>query len=236
MLAIHRKRHTWADKVDGYIALTEFARHKFVEGGLPAEKINVKPNFLLRDPGEKMSDGEFALFVGRLSPEKGLGILLRAWRLLHSPIPLQIIGEGPIRSELEHRAGDYSLSGVSFRGRLSRSETQSAIKSARVLILSSECYENFPMTIIEAFACGTPVICSRLGAMQEIVKDGWTGLHFTPGSAEELAERVEWAWNHPPQMRAMGKRARLEYEGKYTAVKNHTILMEVYQHAIAALA
>jgi glycosyltransferase involved in cell wall biosynthesis len=88
------------------------------------------------------------------------------------------------------------------------------------------------MTIAESFACGVPVICSRLGAMQEIVDDGRTGLHFTAGDAEDLAGKVDWAWSHAERMRAMGMEARQEYESKYTAEKNYPLLMEIYQHAV----
>ena len=92
-------------------------------------------------------------------------------------------------------------------------------------------YENFPVTIAESFACSTPVICSRLGAMEEIVSDGRTGLHFTPADSEDLAAKVEWAWTHPEQMLGMGAQARSEYESKYTAEKNYPLLMEIYNRA-----
>jgi glycosyltransferase involved in cell wall biosynthesis len=88
------------------------------------------------------------------------------------------------------------------------------------------------MTIIEAYACGLPVIASRLGVMQEIVHDGRTGLHFTPGDADDLARKVEWAWAHPDEMRKMGQNARAEYEAKYTAERNYKMLIDVYQQAI----
>jgi glycosyltransferase involved in cell wall biosynthesis len=90
------------------------------------------------------------------------------------------------------------------------------------------------MTVVEAFACGVPVICSRLGAMQEIVADGRTGLHFTVGDAQDLAQKVEWAWTYPERMAEMGKEARQEYEAKYTAERNYPLLMEIYQRTIAS--
>ncbi|MBZ5516219.1 MAG: glycosyltransferase, partial [Acidobacteriia bacterium] len=189
MLAVHRRRRTWVEAVNRYITLTQFALRKFVEGGIPQEKISVKPNFVSPDPGERATDGATAVFVGRLSPEKGLHGLLAAWGLLPKTIPLQIIGDGPLRVELQEQAARNNLSSVFFRGRLGHDETKEAIKSARCLVLPSECYESFPMAIVEAFACGVPVICSRLGAMQELVADGSTGLHFTPGDAEHLADR-----------------------------------------------
>jgi len=135
---------------------------------------------------------------------------------------------------LEAHANKASLSDVRFLGQLPREEVIGALKRARCLVFTSEWYENFPVTLAEAFACGVPVICSRLGAMPEIVADGRTGLHFTPGDPEDLAQKVEWAWTHPEQMAEMGKEARREYEAKYTAERNYRMLMEVYRHAIAS--
>ena len=103
---------------------------------------------------------------------------------------------------------------------------------ARFLVFPSEWYENFPVTIVESFACGVPVICSRLGSMEEIVHDNRTGFHFSPGDSKDLADKVEWAWNHPEYMRSMGEEARHEYETKYTGEKNYPLLMEIYQHAL----
>jgi glycosyltransferase involved in cell wall biosynthesis len=108
------------------------------------------------------------------------------------------------------------------------------MKRARFLVLPSELYETFGRVAVEAFACGVPVIASRLGAMQEIVEDGRTGLHFSPGDADDLAAKVEWAWTHPNEMQAMGRAARAEYEAKYTAEQNYRMLMEIYQKVLGA--
>jgi glycosyltransferase involved in cell wall biosynthesis len=234
MLAVHRMARTWVDGVTTFIALSEFSRRKFTEGGLPDSKIRVKPNFVSPDPGEKDGAGDDAVFVGRLSPEKGVKSLLRAWGQLRVPVPLRILGDGPLRGELEQMVCDLKLSKVTFLGHVDYAATQSAIKNARFLVLPSECYENFPLTIVEALSCGTPVICSRLGAMQEIVTDRGTGLHFMPGNPDDLADKVAWAWDHPRQVTDMGKAARQEYEQKYTAENNYQSLMSIYQHAIAA--
>jgi glycosyltransferase involved in cell wall biosynthesis len=232
MLAVHRKRQTWKRMIDCYITLSHFARKKFVEAGFPAEKMFVKPNFVHPDPGARGSKGEYALFAGRLSVEKRVSTLLAAWERLQTNIPLIIVGDGPQRKELEAEAAQRGLSGVCFHGHLSRNQTLAAIKQARVLVSPSEWYECFPMAIVEAFASGTPVICSRIGAMQEIVVDGHTGLHFTPGDAEDLAEKVESAWARPGYLSEMGRAARAEYEAKYTAERNYHLLMDVYQRAI----
>jgi glycosyltransferase involved in cell wall biosynthesis len=235
MLTAHRLRGTWEREVTSYVALTEFSRNKFIEGGLPAEKIFVKPNFVDPDPGARTSDGDHVLFVGRLSPEKRVSTVLAAWKCLRLPIPIIVIGGGPDRPQLEAQAVEDGLTNVRFLGQVPRAQTLTAINQARFLVFSSEWYENFPMTIAEAFACRTPVIASRMGAMQEIVRDGYTGLHFNPGDPEDLARKVEWAWTHPDEMRAMGTEARSEYESKYTAEKNYPMLMKIYERAIEGL-
>jgi glycosyltransferase involved in cell wall biosynthesis len=167
---------------------------------------------------------------------KGVNTLITAWRRVSRNIPLWIVGDGPERPELEAQAQRARLENVIFKGRLPNSETIAAIKGARFLAFPSEWYENFPVTIAEAFACGTPVLCSRLGSMQEIVADGQTGLHFTPGDPDDLSAKVEYAWSHPADMQTMGANARLEFEARYTARANYTSLMSIYQDAIACYA
>ena len=233
MLGVHRALGTWQNKVSAYIATTEFARGKFVAGGLPADRVHVKSNFLDVDPGPKKDVGDYALFVGRLSPEKGGDILLDAWERLSLPIPLQIIGDGPMREQLEARAAQRGLSHIQFRGQIPRPEVIEAIKKSRFVIVPSQCYENFPVTIAEAFACGTAVICSEHGGMKEIVADQRTGLHFIPGEPADLAAKAAWAWMHTREMDEMGKAARLEYEARYTAEKNYAILAGIYAQAVS---
>ncbi len=232
MLASHRLRETWKREVACFVALSQFARNKFVQGGLPEEKIFVKPNFVSPDPGARTGDGEGVVFVGRLSPKKRMDTVLAAWKRLNHSIPLLIIGGGSDREELEAEAAREGLVHVHFQGQLPREQTLAAINKARLMVFASEWYENFPVTLAEAFACSTPVICSRLGVMEEIVADGQTGIHFTPGDPEDLARKVEWAWTHPAEMRVMGLAARKEYEDKYTAEKNYPILMDIYKRAL----
>jgi len=234
MLKTHRERRTWTDAVTGYVVATEFARQKFIHGGLPAEKIFVKPNFVDPDPGERSQPGDYALFVGRLSPEKGVSTLLAAWSRLGPSIPLVIAGDGPLRPRLEAEVAKNNLRQVSFRGRLNPSETRAAMKQARFLVLPSLWYEGFPMVMAESLACGTPVLGSRLGAIEEIITDGRTGLHFTTGDPTDLGEKVEWAWNHPSELTAMGREARRDYESRYTSEMNYSLLMAIYQQVIKA--
>jgi glycosyltransferase involved in cell wall biosynthesis len=234
MVGVHRRLRTWTNMVDCYIALTEFARAKLIEGGLPADRIRVKPNFVLPDPGPKQARGDYALFVGRLVIAKGVLSMIKAWAQMPRPVPLVIAGDGPCRAQLESELKAGKLPSVNYLGRLSRQDTLAAMKNARFLIFPSEWYEGFPVTMAEAFASGVPVICSRLGSMQEIVADGRTGLHFQAGDPQDLAKKVEWAWEHPEEMDAMGHQARLEFEKKYTAARNIEMLEEIYESAIAS--
>jgi len=236
MLAFHRGVETWTRMVDCYIALSEFARNKFVEGGLPRERVMVKPNFVPAIRGKDEGRGEYALFVGRLSAEKGLRTLIAAWTRLRQPIPLILVGDGPLRTELSVEVQRHGLSGINFRGRLPRDQTLELMSGARFLVLPSECYENFPVSIAEAFSCSTPVICSRLGALEEIVENGRTGLHVIPADPQDLADKVEWAWQQPSRMQTMGLEARTEYEAKYTPERNYQLLMAIYEHTLTGYA
>ena len=223
MLAVSRLRRTWVDKITRYITLTNFARQKFILGGFPAGRVDIKPNFVYPDPGTNRGTGKHAVFVGRLSQEKGVPTLLEAWQRLRPAPPLEVIGDGPLRAGLETQTKERGLSSVTFRGHVVRNQTLALLKKAAFLVLPSDCYENFP--------CGVPVICSRLGAMEEIVADGRTGLHSTSGDPEDLAHKIDWAMSHPRQMAEMGREARREYETKYTAERNYSLLMEIYQRA-----
>jgi glycosyltransferase involved in cell wall biosynthesis len=249
MLGVHRRLRTWNNLVDCYVALTEFARHKMIEGGLPADRIRVKPNFVLPDPGSRETSFEetgfketsseqgssgYALFVGRLVKAKGVLSMMKAWEHLPRHIPLMIAGDGPCREQVEAELKSGKLPSVKYLGRLSRPDTLATMKKARFLVFPSEWYEGFPVTIAESFACGIPVICSRLGSMQEIVTDGLTGLHFQAGDAEDLGKKVQWAWEHPEEMDAMGRLARREFETKYTASRNIEMLEEIYEFAMAS--
>jgi glycosyltransferase involved in cell wall biosynthesis len=234
MLATHRRLGTWRDSIDRYIALTEFSRDKFISAGFPAQKIAVKSNFVGSDPGPRTQTRDFALFAGRLTPEKGLATLLDAWERLAVLCPLEIVGDGPERPALEARVRERNIQGVTFRGSISRAETIALMKTARFLISPSTWYEGFPMVIAEALACGTPVICSRLGAMREIITDGVTGLHFEPGNAEDLARTVTKACSQPHAQAAMSRKARRAYENNYTAEKNYAQQMEIYREAMGA--
>jgi len=234
MLAFHRALETWRTSVTRFIALTQFAKEKFVEAGLPSEKFVVKPNFAEPDPKERSGPGEYAVYTGRLTKDKGLRVLLDGWHRLPKPYPLQIVGDGPERAALEAQVRELKLSGVTFRGWLPRGEAIETVKGARFSVVPSLWYEGFPMCVVEAFACGTPVLSSRLGGLKEIVQDHATGLHFNPGDAGDLAAKVEWGWCRPEELVRMGRTARRTYEASYTAEKNYSQLLSIYKQSSSA--
>jgi glycosyltransferase involved in cell wall biosynthesis len=231
LLTLHRWMRTWSEKVNRYIAPTEFLRGKYLEGGFPADRIAVKPNFILQDPGVREGTGEYALYVGRLSPEKGVRTLVDAWKHLKE-IPLKIVGSGPLQMELQSILSTNHITHVEMPGRVPREDIPPLMKKARFLVFPSICFESFGMSIVESYSCGVPVIASRLGAMAELVRDGRTGLLFAPGDTGELAEKAQWAWNHPEEMAMMGLAARREYENKYTSEHNHRLHIQIFQHAL----
>ena len=232
VLSIHRSRQTWLKKVDAFIAISRFVGDKFVDSGFPAKKVFVKPNFVDPDPGERTGPGEYALFAGRLSPEKGVSTLIEAWRRLPKAIPLVIVGEGPSRERLRAEVSAARTNDIRFAGRLERNEVSEAMKKAAFLIVPSVWNEPFGLVLAEAFACGTPVIGARVGAIPEMLDHEVTGLHFAPGDPDDLAAKVAWAWKHQSEMAAMGQSARRVYEEKYTARANYRLMMEIYASAI----
>jgi glycosyltransferase involved in cell wall biosynthesis len=229
MITAHRALGTWREMVDVYIALTEASRAKFVAGGLPADRLAVKPNFLDRDPGPGDGAGGYGIYVGRLSAEKGLTTLLRAWDMLAGSVPLTIVGDGPLAGLVTEAAARNPA--VRWIKGQPPEAVLSFLGGAAFAVLPSECYENFPRVVIEAFAKGTPVIASRLGAMAEIVADGRTGFQFAPGNAADLAATIRRAVAEPDSLGRMRNAARTEFEQNYTAEQNYQALMAIYERA-----
>jgi glycosyltransferase involved in cell wall biosynthesis len=225
MVGIHAALSTWSHAVDAYIALTEFARRKLIEGGLPEEKFHVKPNFVASDPEFGLGDGGYVLYVGRLSEGKGIDILLEAWKLLVSKVPLVIVGDGPMASKV---ASTAQTIGADYRGPLSRTEVAECMRRASLLVVPSIWYEAFPLVIAEAMACGLPVLTGDVGSAAELIENGRTGLHFRSGDAKDLSTKVEFLWRDQELLRRMHKDARTEYEAKYTAEQNYELLMNIY--------
>jgi len=228
MLFFHRFLGTWDSKVDAYIALTEFCKRKFVEGGLPEEKIFVKPNFVHPDPGMRESfDGDYALFVGRLSEEKGVRALLRAWEDVEG-VPLKIVGDGPLRRELEDFVRERRIKDVEFLGKRGKDEVYSLMKGAGFLVFPSEWYETFGLVVIEAFACGVPVVAAGIGAMSEIIVDKYSGLHFMVGNKDNLNDVVRNIF-FSKNLQELRNNCRQHFEFNYISEINYDLLINIYQ-------
>jgi glycosyltransferase involved in cell wall biosynthesis len=229
MLALHRGIGTWQSKVDRFIALNEFCKEKFVRGGLPPERIAVKPNFVDCAPFVDDAPRDGMLFVGRFSEEKGVEPLVAAARLLDGP-RLKMAGAGPLEGLL---AG---VNAITPLGSLPSESVFQQMRSSAALVVPSICYESFPRTIVEAYGNALPVIATRVGALAELVEDGVTGLLVDPGDPAALARAMTWAHDHPSEMRRMGAQARCRYDERYTAQQNCVQLMKIYDEAAAQAA
>jgi glycosyltransferase involved in cell wall biosynthesis len=177
-----------------------------------------------------MGGGEF-VFVGRLTAEKGVRTLLAAMRMTNPSVSLAVVGEGPLDPEV--RGAVAKDPRIRFLGRIPLSDVLDILGRATALIFPSECYETFGRVAAEAFACGTPVIAARIGAVAEIVDDGRTGFHFQPGDSSDLARVINLARSNTQQLASMRREARREFELKYTAERNYELMMAAYGRAIA---
>ena len=226
MNGFHRMRGTWRSRVGRYIALTEFARELFVRSGaIPSQRIAVKPNSI-EDPGVGRGEGGYVLYVGRLSPEKGIEVLLdAAQREDGLPMPMKIVGTGPLESRVrETQCADR----IEFLGHRSRAETLRLMKGASALLFPSLWYEGLPMVVIEAFATGLPVVASRLGAMREIIGDSRNGVLFDAGDPGALRNAVRRLHASPKTADALRRGARATYLQRYTPEVNLRALLSLY--------
>jgi glycosyltransferase involved in cell wall biosynthesis len=232
MICFHRLRGSFSGEVDRYIALTEFAKARLVAGGFPEEKIEVKPNCsapicLNPEPRER-----HAVYVGRLTAEKGVRTLIAAWALV-TELPLKVIGDGALRPVLEAFVREHRLE-VEFLGSQPRETVLELIGRSTLQIIPSECYEGFPMAVLEAYACGTPVLASRIGGLAEVVREGVTGLFFEPGNVTELAGQVNRLGSNPRRAALLGSGGRALFQERYTQERNFQQLMAIYRRAGAA--
>ncbi len=230
-VAAHRAMGTWENAVDAYVCLTDFARDKFVAGGLPVAKLHVKPNFVHPDPGVRPGGDGSAVFVGRLSEEKGVLPLLAAWERLD--VPLTIIGGGPLADLVAAAAARNPA--IRAVGRQTMDQIYDMVGRASVLVLPSVCYETFGRVAAEAFAVGTPVVASGHGAVADVVgSDGRLGSLFAPGNPVALAAAVRAMLARPAdEVAALRRNARAAFVQKYTGERNHDRMMQIYRAAMA---
>ena len=228
MISLNRRLGSYERNVTRYIALTQFAASRLVAGGLPAERMAVKPNFLPDPPAPGRGAGGYAVYVGRLSPEKGVRTMLNAWKKID--VPLKILGDGPIRAEMESLAREKHLP-VEFMGFRSRDEILEIVCNAMFQVVPSEWYEGFPMVILEAYACGTPVVASRIGSLQEIVRENVTGSLFAPGDADDLAASIKGILGNGNRLEELRRTVRSYFEDHYTPRRNIDQLLAIYEEA-----
>ncbi len=228
MIEANRSRGVWRDKVDAFIALSESAKVRYGRAGVPLDKILVKPNFA-PDLGAPSADPRHgAIYVGRLSPEKGVRELIKAWHAVD--YPLTMAGDGPLGDELRASAPGN----VTFLGRIPPADVHRRMREAALLVSPSTCLEAFPVALAEAFAAGLPAIVSDIGSPPEIVEHGRTGLHVPVGDAQALAACVNELVADPYTLAAYGRAARKTYSERYTPAVNYERLMEIYRHAQAS--
>lgn len=227
----HHLLRSFSRKVDRFIALSDFVKCKLVESGIPDQKIVVKPNFVSPDPGVGTSDRNQFVFVGRLSPEKGIETLIDAWRLSETngqliDHELLVVGDGPERKRLEGSAAGLA---IRFLGRKSAEEVSQIVGHSKCLIFPSEWYETFGRVAIEAYAKGVPVIASKIGAVQELVEDGRTGYLFEPSDPSDLAKKMAQIILSPELFESMSVTARAAFESKYLDSENISELEMIYK-------
>jgi glycosyltransferase involved in cell wall biosynthesis len=227
----HKLLNTWKNKVSVYIALNEFSRNRFLQSSLelPAGKMVTKPNFVF-DPGEgDAGRDEFFLFTGRIVKEKGVETLLNSFAAMQDK-KLVIIGDGPERISLQEQF--KSCLNIEFRGYLNKPDVLTAMKRSKACICPSLWYEGSPLTILEAFATGTPVIASNLGSMKETIKDGYNGLHFIAGDINDLRAKVELLIQLTTNNKDLYKNARQTYLEKYHPEVHYNSIINIYEQTI----
>jgi glycosyltransferase involved in cell wall biosynthesis len=227
----HRLAHTW-NGVTTFIALSEYQKALLVRGGLEARQITVKPNFVNRSSQVGTGHGGFALFVGRLTQEKGIRTVLRAWAENRIPIQLRVMGDGPLAEEVREKVS--KLPQVEYIGHKATAEVYAAMADAKFVICASECHEAFGLTIVEALSRGTPVLAADTGPIKELVQDGETGLHFAAGDSNDLAAKATALVANNARYQQMRRICRAVYEERYTDTINYKLLMDIYLQAIVS--
>ncbi len=234
IIGLHRRWATFK-MIDSFIALTDFTAQKLVESGLTTwEKITVLGNFL-PDPLPQLGfldrSHSCLVYMGRLSPEKGVDVLIKAVSGMPE-IELKIAGEGPQAEELRSLSRHLNLKRVEFLRYVTGESKWQLLRKAAATVIPSLWYENFPVTLLESFAVGTPVITSRLGGLPYIVEEGINGLLFSHGDIDELRAKIYAIVNQPGEAVKMGQNGRLMIEGRYSASSHYEVLMKIYNQVV----
>ncbi len=226
---IHRKLGTYIRKVDLFIALNQFSRQKYIEAGFPGEKITVLPHFLpprSEDPNNHQEN--YAVFIGRLSEEKGIHTLLTAFEKLPR-LRLKILGKGPLEEHFKQLVTSQHLQNIEFMGFIDGERKEMILRKAMFLVFSSQCYENMPYTILESFANGVPVVASRIGGLKELIHDGETGLLFEPGNVEDLIQKISSLIDNEALLPRMRLKARKMAQERFSEALGYQNIIAAYQ-------
>ena len=218
--------------VDKYIAVSQFYKNKMIEFGFPESKVAYLPNYIdVSDYNTQASDKGYMLYFGRLSEEKGISVLFEA--AIKSPdVPFYIVGTGPLEKALKDKAQALDLHNVHFLGFKSGSKLRALLTESTCVVVPSEWYENCPMTVLEAFAAGKPVIGSDIGGIPELINEAVDGFIFQPGNAEQLSEKIQWVWQNRDKAKSMGLQGRKKVEEKFNAELHYKGLMAIYQSVL----
>lgn len=217
------------DKIDSYIATSEFARGKLAEFGLERKKTHLKTNFMTIEPEAGREDKNFALFIGRFVDYKGVETLMDACRI-NPGFNLKIIGDGPLRDKMRDFAA--SRKNIELLGKVDREKLLQTLRACSFVIFPSTCYENMPLVIMESFAFSKPVLASNLGSVREFVIDGVSGILFEPGDARDLAEKISAMFADGEKRRQMGKNANDIYRERFNKERNYKELIDIYNGTI----
>jgi glycosyltransferase involved in cell wall biosynthesis len=214
--------------VDAFIAPSRFARSRYVRAGWPADRIHVKYNTSPDRGAIREGPGHGFVCLSRLSPEKGVDVLLRGWERAFPDgrEQLTIAGGGDLDDEL--RAAASGVAGVTFAGHIAAEEALDLVAGARALVVPSRWYELFPRTVAEAYSLGVPVIASRLGSLAEVVRDGRTGLLFEPGDERSLAAALVRLADDPELAERLGRRGRRFWERLLSPESTTDALLGLY--------
>ncbi|HOP86438.1 MAG TPA: glycosyltransferase family 4 protein [Syntrophorhabdaceae bacterium] len=215
-------------KIDAFLCTTEFNKQKLIEGGVKEDRIFIKPNYLdISDIEPSYGSGDHIIFLGRLSPEKGLWTLVKAFERLKD-LKLRIVGTGPLEQSLKTYIKEKGIKNISMEGFKQGAEKNNLLKNSLFMVFPSEWYEHFPIVLLEAFAFGKPVIASNIGNMPLIVENGKSGLYFKAGDVNDLMEKVKFLSQNISEIVKMGMHARKEIETKYTPQVNYKILKSIF--------
>ena len=218
----------YLDLIDVFLVPARFTAEKIIEFGIPRSKVCLAPNFVnAKAFTPRYQPGDYLLYLGRLSPEKGVATLVRAMKGAPS-IPVKIAGRGPLADKIQKMVREESLDNIQLVGHLSGSRLVETVQNCMAIVMPSVCYENCPLSVIEAFAYGKPVIGARIGGLGDMVTDGETGFQFDAGDAAGLREVLAKAVANPAKLREMGRRARQVAETTYDAEPHYELIKRVY--------